>query len=486
MRKITDRRLLKITAKIGSAFFALVLVVAFCLPCMVNAETEITVSAIAQKTDIGPGDLLVVDVVASHMPGITRFGPVQFNFSTDKAEVVAIEQGKSIANFVFTETQKDGVYSISGVDTTSNSGNPDDDSFTPFYSDDPVVLFSVMLRLLPDSRGEISCWISETGEFAIVGDVVTSRVGSGVNLPIKGASISSDATISSLKVRGATLSPEFNPNITEYNCSVERSVTEVQISAIASNLWAAVVIDGSQHLVMGENTVRVDVTAQNGVSRMRYTIHVLRRESNVPDDASLLDLNGNAYTFLDSPEDAEIPEGFTLTRKNINGYTVPVYVKEGLTSVLVYLFDGTQSPGFYFYNSNTKVIQRYDPANTIIEMSSILKMVPVPSDIIIPDDFQPAEFTDGTMILSGYENAEGDFICYLSDEDGHADFYYVDKQTGSISRYRFADKKAEILYSYLFDVFLVIAIIEAVIITITVYIVRRLVSGRTNPRPKRV
>ena len=65
-------------------------------------------------------------------------------------------------------------------------------------------------------------------------------------------------------------------------------------------------------------------------------------------------------------------------------------------------------------------------------------------------------------------------------------FYYVDKTDNSLSVYRFADKKAELLYSYLFDVFLVIAIIEAVIITITTYIVKRMVSERTNPRPKRV
>ena len=68
----------------------------------------------------------------------------------------------------------------------------------------------------------------------------------------------------------------------------------------------------------------------------------------------------------------------------------------------------------------------------------------------------------------------------MAEENGNADFYLINNPNGSISLYRFADKKAEILYSYLFDVFLVIAIIEAVIITITVYIVRRMVSGRTK------
>ena len=105
---------------------------------------------------------------------------------------------------------------------------------------------------------------------------------------------------------------------------------------------------------------------------------------------------------------------------------------------------------------------------------------------MLPDEFKPVDLDMGTIILHGYQNADGDFICYMADEGGNADFYYIDKTTGSISLYRFADKRAELLYSYLFDVFLVIAIIEAVIITITVYIVRKMVSERTNPRPKRV
>jgi hypothetical protein len=46
------------------------------------------------------------------MPAVTRFGPVQFSFDADKAEYVTLEQGKELGSFVFTETQKDGVYSV--------------------------------------------------------------------------------------------------------------------------------------------------------------------------------------------------------------------------------------------------------------------------------------------------------------------------------------------------------------------------------------
>lgn len=493
MRLLTDSKLKAFAAKITVSLFAAVFAAVFCLPLLdtktLKADSEVVVSAVAKRTDIGPGDILIVDVVANRMPNITEFGPVEFNFDADKAEYISFEQGSDLSNYVFTETQNVGSLSVTGMDqlmniTTDDNGN--DIVTASFSSDSEVTLFSIVLRLFPDCNREVNCWIGDPGSFTSVDDEVTVQAGSGVTLPIVRTGLSSDATIASLKIRGTNITPEFNPNITEYSCSVERSVTEVQVSVLASNLWAAVIIDGNQYLNMGDNIVNVSVTAQDGISHMRYTIHVVRKESNVPEDASLVDQAGNTYTFLDAPDDIAVPAGFTATTKYINGYTVPAYVRDGVTSVLLYLFDGTQSPGFYFYNSTEKTVLRYDPENTIIETSAILRVTDVPSDISMPDEFKPAEFDTGSMILRGFANPDGDFIMYLSDENNNGDFYYYDTATGSISVYRFADKRAELLYSYLFDVFLVIAIIEAVIITVTVYIVKRMVSERTNPRPKRV
>lgn len=493
MRKLFDRKNSVLTLKAVASLFAFVFTAVFCLAFSggeaVKADTEVTISAVTKRTDVGPGDIIIVDVVANCFPDISEFGPIEFNFDADKAEYVSFEQGKDLSNYVFTETQTVGVLSVSGMDqlmSVTTDDNGDEIVSTSFSSDSQVTLFSIVLRLYPECSGDVNCWIGDTGTFTSVKDSVTAKVGTGVTLPIIRTGLSSDATLASLKIRGTTITPEFNPNITEYSCSVERSVTEVQVSVLANNLWAAVIIDGNQYLNMGDNIVNVNVTAQDGVSHMHYTIHVLRKESNVPEDASLVDYEGNTFTFLDAPDDVTIPEGFTQTTRYINGYSVPAYVRDGVTSVLLYLFDGTQSPGFYFYNSTDKTVLRYDPENTVIEASAILKVVDVPNNSGLPDEFKPTDLDTGSIVLHGYQNADGDFICYMADESGNADFYYIDKTTGSISLYRFADKRAELLYSYLFDVFLVIAIIEAVIITITVYIVKKMVSERTNPRPKRV
>ena len=493
MRRLLYKRISALTARGLTAVFASLLLISFCMAYLpginVKADSQIVISAIAKQSNLGPGDLLTVSVVANRMPDIVEFGPVVLNFDKDQAMCESYEQGKDLTSFVFTETQTDSSVTVSGTDQMANIGTDvsgEEITTASFSSESAVVLFTVYLRLVPESTGEINCWISETGSFRSLEEDVTVSVGSGVTLPVGRIGPSSDATIASLKIRGASITPEFNPNITEYSCYVERAVTEVQVSVTKSNLWAAVVIDGNQHLSMGDNSVEVKITAQDGVNQMLYTVHVFRRESNIPDNASLADIDGNTYTFLDIPDEVSVPEGFSQTTKYVNGYSVPAYTKEGVTSILLYLFDGNQAPDFYFYNSNTKTIIRYDPENTLVEYSRILKMAEVPNDVVIPDEFKPMLFDTGTMILSGYGNSEGDFILYLADENGNKDFYYYNLTDGSISVYRFADKKAELLYSYLFDVFLVIAIIEAVIITIAVYIVRRMVTDRTNPRPKRV
>ena len=111
------------------------------------------------------------------------------------------------------------------------------------------------------------------------------------------------------------------------------------VTVLSSNLWAAVEIGGNQHLNTGDNLVTIDVTAQNGINHMHYVVHVVRRESNIPENSSLVDLEGKTYTFLDPPEDAKVPDGFYPAMKIINGYSVPVFVKDGVSSVILFLYD---------------------------------------------------------------------------------------------------------------------------------------------------
>lgn len=488
MRMHFDRRL---TARIGAAFFAALFSVVFCLTLFngvcVNADSAVKLSVVTSQTNIGQGDVLIVDVVADNMPNIDGFGPVVFEFDSEKADFILFRQGEDLINFSFSQTLENGVLTVTGIDQIMTSSDEEGEEVmgTPFYSGEPIVLFTVFLRTKIGSTGDFNCKISDAGVFSTLDEDIVASAGNGIVLPIAGEGSSNNATIVSLEIRGTVITPKFDPYITEYDCSVARSVSEVQVNVITGNLWASVAVIGNQNLSMGENEISIDVTAQDNINHMHYTVHVTRRESNVPDDATLVDNEDRIYTFVDVPEDAVVPEGFYPTNKTVNGYNVPAYTRDGVTSILLYLFDGNES-AFYFYNASSKTVIRYVPERTLVQSSQVLRATDVPPDVIIPDDFIETQINTGSLIIPGYINNDGDLICYLSDEEGKCEFYYYDKNDNSISMYRFADKRAELLYSFLFDVFLVIAIIEAVIIIVAAYIVKRMVSERTNPRPKRV
>ena len=146
MMRHTDRRIMRTGAKILTVIALIFMTASVCLTYLngipVNADSEVIISAITSKTDIGPGDLLSVDVVANRFPGITEFGSIEFNYDNDNAEYVSFEQGKELSNYVFTETQTDGVITVSGKDqmmTVNSEGDEDEVAAASFESDNRVV-----------------------------------------------------------------------------------------------------------------------------------------------------------------------------------------------------------------------------------------------------------------------------------------------------------------------------------------------------------
>ena len=126
MRRESDRRSIKTTVlKFCTAFAALTVAVMFCLsnlqPTKVKADSEIIISAVPKSTDVGPGDIIIVNIVANRFPNITEFGPIEFNYDADKAEFVSFEQGKDLSNYVFTETQDNGTLTVTCMDQKINT-----------------------------------------------------------------------------------------------------------------------------------------------------------------------------------------------------------------------------------------------------------------------------------------------------------------------------------------------------------------------------
>ena len=126
-----------------------------------------------------------------------------------------------------------------------------------------------------------------------------------VSGPIGPALVSSDATLSSLSLSNATLSPApFDSAHTLYTAQVDNDVTSTTITAIPNHsLATAVVLDGSTAAEGGVvhldqvgpdsvNTFTVRVTAQDGFTRQDYTVGVERRALSTDATLSGLTLTG--------------------------------------------------------------------------------------------------------------------------------------------------------------------------------------------------
>lgn len=83
--------------------------------------------------------------------------------------------------------------------------------------------------------------------------------------------------LSSLTVEQYKLEPDFSPDITEYSLTVGRDVEDLVIEAVAADENATVEITGNNGLLLGENTVNIKVTAEDGTVRT-YKINVTKVE----------------------------------------------------------------------------------------------------------------------------------------------------------------------------------------------------------------
>ena len=113
--------------------------------------------------------------------------------------------------------------------------------------------------------------------------------------------------------------------------------------------------------------------------------------------------------------------------------------------------------------------------------------MPVPDAVKIPSGFEPSTLmTSDGVLLEGFVNENNVFIAYMKDEDGNSSFYRYDSQSGRFYDYKTVDKTAERIYGIFFRVFRIISLVEAVVIIATVYLIRRIIANRINPRPRRV
>lgn len=328
--------------------------------------------------------------------------------------------------------------------------------------------FSMTFKTLKTGKTSINCTNYDIVDGNAEQIIIPNMGNSVVTINAK-PTASSNNNLSALSISPGTLSPGFSAGTTSYRASVSNSTTSVAVSARAADSKAKVAVWGNTGLDVGNNTVTVQVTAENG-SKKTYTITVNRASGGgntgggnspapevtqtpeptptpmpeimvtLPDDTRL-----PASTQL--PEGVTLPKGFESSQLEVEGQTLPTAVHKEGGLVAVYLAGDEAHPaGFYFYNEKTRQVQAMTP----VPMSTG-KLVPVdlPQDLELPQGYASTLMELGgqqhTLLVPDQVEEPNHYIVYALDQEGKLGLYLYDVEQKSFQRYQFTQLGEEAL-----------------------------------------
>ena len=207
--------------------------------------------------------------------------------------------------------------------------------------------------------------LAATDTIMYVAEYITGRVYSfslpGVSGPVAPALNSSDATLSSLSLNNASLSPGFSSSHTIYHAGVEPDITSTTVTATPNPSARGAVVKVGGTIIDGEvvggttytdgvvplngpgttTTILIFVTAQDGTKKT-YTVEVHRRAPNT--DATLDMLELSSVTLV--PAFLSATETYTASVANgVVSTTVSATPNDSAASYVVQLDGVTDADG---------------------------------------------------------------------------------------------------------------------------------------------
>lgn len=480
-----------------AAFIAAVLLVPVLSGSRVSAAGSVTVTLYAETTTVKAGDTIALSVSVDKFPNLTRFGPIEVQFDPDYVTYTGMDKGQTMpSTFSISNTASTSVIAIIGVDQTAEgiisvnqtapvideAGNPIAPPADPtMYSESLVTLCVLYFKVVDEApTGDANFWLGGIGGFkdSSLAQVAASS-GNTAIVPVQSL-LSSEASLSSLSVSGAALSPAFSPSVFEYETHVARSVTMATIEAAALDPTAEVMISGNDNLVIGDNPATVRVSAQDGKTAMEYTINIIRDSNYVPAGASITGADGIVYDFVELPQTLSLPLGFSQQMEMLGTQSVPVFTGNGYKSILLYLKNGDNEPAFYLYNPENGLIRLYQADLTVAMPARLLMITQVSSDTVVPEGFFEADVAIGETVVKGYISQSSDAsLVYLTDEAGVSRFYEIDAGAGDVYPYKDVQTRGS---SFLIP-FAIAAVLAAAEFGMIFYIIFQV---RSRNRPKEV
>ena len=255
---------------------------------------------------------------------------------------------------------------------------------------------------------------------------------------------SSNASLGSLVISAGTLSPEFSAATKDYTATVDYSCSSLAVTANPADSKASVTsVTGNDSLEVGENTVSVVVTAEDG-STSTYNIVVTRRAEDDPENADKqdnwkkFDINGTEWTMVnDIPEDV-VPEGFEHSKTVIGGLEYNTLHGTFGDITLVYL-QSESGNGLFVYDAAQNAAYEFVRINS--ESHFIVVLLPKVDDV--PEGYNEISLSiEGKGVATAYQTkvektddqTKDFYLVYAMNDNGESGWYTYDSVDGTYMR----------------------------------------------------
>ena len=255
---------------------------------------------------------------------------------------------------------------------------------------------------------------------------------------------SSNASLGSLVISAGTLSPKFSAATKDYTATVDYSCSSLAVTANPADPKASVTsVTGNDSLEVGENTVSVVVTAEDG-STSTYNIVVTRRAEDDPENADKqdnwkkFDINGTEWTMVnDIPEDV-VPEGFEHSKTVIDGLEYNTLHGTFGDVTLVYL-QSESGNGLFVYDAAQNAAYEFVRINS--ESHFIVVLLPKVDDV--PEGYNEISLSiEGKGVATAYQTkaekkddqTKDFYLVYAMNDNGESGWYTYDSVDGTYMR----------------------------------------------------
>lgn len=268
--------------------------------------------------------------------------------------------------------------------------------------------------------------------------------GASTKVTVKSASSNKNASLGSLVISAGTLSPEFSAATKDYTATVDYSCSSLAVTANPADSKASVTsVTGNDSLEVGENTVSVVVTAEDG-STSTYNIVVTRRAEDDPENADKqdnwkkFDINGTEWTMVnDIPEDV-VPEGFEHSKTVIEGLEYNTLHGTFGDITLVYL-QSESGNGLFVYDAAQNAAYEFVRINS--ESHFIVVLLPKVDDV--PEGYNEISLSiEGKGVATAYQTkvektddqTKDFYLVYAMNDNGESGWYTYDSVDGTYMR----------------------------------------------------